>query len=77
MSEGKHRRDLVEPEGVNSGSAEDLMGGAGRHVRPGGHPERSEQAEESPPGPEVVRTPWAESRAGEPSLEQSREEGAS
>jgi hypothetical protein len=76
MSEGKHRRDLVEPEGVNSGSAEDLMGGAGRQVRPGGDPSRSEQAESTPPGPKVVRPPWDEHDAGTPSLEQSREEGA-
>jgi hypothetical protein len=69
-------RSLVEPEGVNSGSAKDLMGGAEADARPGGNPSRSGQAEAAPSGPTVVQPPWDEHDEDAPSLEQSREEGA-
>ncbi|HEY2831486.1 MAG TPA: hypothetical protein VGJ14_03610 [Sporichthyaceae bacterium] len=76
MSEGKHRRDLVEPEGVNSGSTSDLLRGAEQDARPGGDASGSEQAESTSACVNVVRPPWDSHDAGAPSLQQSREEGA-
>jgi hypothetical protein len=68
------RRGLTEPEGVDSGSARDLMDGAGANVRPGGHPDRVEDVKGT--DPPVVVPPWDHHDPDAPSLEQSREEGA-
>ncbi|HEY3603939.1 MAG TPA: hypothetical protein VGL04_04660 [Sporichthyaceae bacterium] len=68
------RRDLTEPEGVNSGSARDLLDGADADVRPGGHPDQVEDAKRAEPS--VVQPPWDRHDPDAPSLEQSREEGA-
>jgi hypothetical protein len=70
------RQNLVEPEGVNSGSAKDLLGGKERDPRPGGDPSRAAQGEAAPSDPAVVQPPWDEHDEDAPSLEQSREEGA-
>jgi hypothetical protein len=67
------RRGLTEPEGVNSGSAHDLLDGADADVRPGGDPTRVEDITNDP---QVVAPPWDEHDPDAPSLEQSREEGA-
>jgi hypothetical protein len=69
------RRDLTEPEGVNSGSARDLLDGADADVRPGGHPDRVED-DAKRTDPPVVQPPWDHHDADAPSLDQSREEGA-
>ena len=73
---GEGRSSLVAPEGVNSGSARNQLGGAELDARPGGDPSRSAQSDSAPPGPPVVRPPWDQHDEDAPSPAQSREEGA-
>lgn len=76
------REDLVEPEGVNAGSAESTAESpetGGGDVVDGGHPERAaDQVEESeaPDAAEIVDAPFGRRDPDAPSLEQSVEEGA-
>jgi hypothetical protein len=76
---GNHKQDLVEPEGVNAGSA-DSAGEAGPEprgdVRSGGHPERADDQAERHQENEIVDAPFLPRDPDAPSLEQSVEEGA-
>ncbi|MBA3744933.1 hypothetical protein [Sporichthya sp.] len=71
-------RDLVEPEGVNAGSADSTAEGGTPHgeVRPGGHPERAEAQVDRTENDEIVDAPFQPRDPNAPSLEQSVEEGA-
>lgn len=74
---------LVEPEGVNAGSAESTVESAAgapanrptADLRRGGRPaDAAEQAGWAPGRDQVVVSPWAHLDPGAPSLEQSAEE---
>ena len=72
------KRDLIEPEGVNAGSADSTAEGEPPRgdVRAGGHPElAAEQADRREDDP-IVDQPFMPRDATAPSLEQSVEEGA-
>lgn len=75
--EGKER-DLIEPEGVNAGSARSTAEGP-RHagdVTHGGHPERADDQAGRHDDDQIVDVPFMPTDPGAPSLEQSSEEGA-
>lgn len=73
-----NERDLIEPEGVNAGSARSTAEGPepGGDVTHGGHPERADDQAGRHEDPEIVDAPFLPRDPGAPSLEQSREEGA-
>lgn len=76
---GERKRDLVEPEGVNAGSAESAAESApapGDDVRSGGHVERADDQAERSENVEIVDAPFMPRDPSAPSLEQSVEEGA-
>ena len=72
--------DLVEPEGVNAGSANSTAEGPTTNprgdVRSGGHPERADEQAEGSEDDVVVDAPFMPRDPSAPSLEQSVEEGA-
>lgn len=70
--------NLIEPEGVNAGSADSAAEGADPHgdVRSGGHPERAADQADRSEDDEIVDQPFQPRDPGAPSLEQSEEEGA-
>jgi hypothetical protein len=70
--------NLIEPEGVNSGSADSTAEGAEPHgdVRGGGEPERAEEQADRTEEDEIVDQPFMPRDPTAPSLEQSVEEGA-
>ena len=72
------KKDLVEPEGVNAGSADSTAEGPEPHgdVRSGGHAERAGQEDDRPEADEIVDAPFQPRDPDAPSLEQSVEEGA-
>ena len=76
---GDGERDLIEPEGVNAGSA-DSAAEAGpapdSDVRSGGHAERADDQAERSEDDEIVDAPFMPRNPSAPSLEQSVEEGA-
>jgi hypothetical protein len=73
-----HKKDLVEPEGVNAGSAESATEEAPRpgDVRPGGHAERADEQAERTEEDLIVDAPFQPRDPDAPSLELSVEEGA-
>lgn len=73
-----NQRDLIEPEGVNAGSADSTVEGDEVHVdvRSGGHPEWAEQQADRTEDDEIVDQPFMPRDPAAPSLEQSKEEGA-
>jgi hypothetical protein len=76
---GEHERDLVEPEGVNAGSAHSAAEAApppDDDVRSGGHPERADEGAERSEDDEIVDAPFMPRDPAAPSLEQSVDEGA-
>ena len=72
------KKDLIEPEGVNAGSAKSTAEGATPHgdVRAGGHPERADEQADLTAEDQIVDAPFQPRDPGAPSLEQSVEEGA-
>ncbi len=72
------KRDLIEPEGVNAGSADSATEGAPPRgdVRSGGHAERAEDQDEDTEADEIVDAPFQPRDPDAPSLELSIEEGA-
>jgi hypothetical protein len=76
---GADKRNLVEAEGVNAGSAESAAEAApppDEDVRSGGHPERADDQAERSEDAEIVDAPFVPRDPSAPSLEQSVEEGA-
>lgn len=75
---GERSKDLIEPEGVNAGSADFTVEGAAPRgdVRAGGHPERAEAQADRTEDAEIVDAPFQPRDRDAPSLEQSVEEGA-
>jgi len=71
--------NLIEPEGVNAGSADSTAEGdeVTGDVRSGGHPERAEDQDDLTEQGEIIDQPFLPRDATAPSLEQSKEEGAS
>lgn len=71
-------RNLVEPEGVNAGSAKSTVEGDAPHgdVRSGGHPEQAEEQADRTEDDAIVDAPFLPRDPSAPSLEQSVEEGA-
>ena len=73
------KRDLVEPEGVNAGSADSTAEGAltpDEDVRSGGHAEWADDQAERSEENIIVDQPFRSRDEDGPSLEQSVEEGA-
>lgn len=72
------RSNLIEPEGVNAGSADSTAEGETPHgdVRSGGHPERADEQADRHEDDEIVDAPFQPRDPSAPSLEQSVEEGA-
>jgi len=76
---GERKRDLVEPEGVNAGSAQSTAESApapDEDVRAGGHVEWADDQAERSEDDEIVDAPFMPRDPTAPSLEQSVEEGA-
>lgn len=75
----ERKRDLIEPEGVNAGSADSTAEGGpapDADVRAGGHVERADDQAERTEDDEIVDAPFMPRIPSAPSLEQSVEEGA-
>lgn len=70
--------NLIEPEGVNAGSADSTTEGdlPPGDVRGGGEPERAEEQAGRSEEDEIVDQPFMPRDPTAPSLEQSVEEGA-
>lgn len=70
--------NLIEPEGVNAGSADSTAEGEVPHgdVRGGGDPERAEEQADRSEEAEIIDQPFMPRDPAAPSLEQSEEEGA-
>lgn len=70
--------NLIEPEGVNAGSADSTAEGKVPHgdVRGGGKPERAEEQADRSEEDEIIDQPFMPRDPAGPSLEQSVEEGA-
>ncbi len=70
--------NLIEPEGINAGSADSTAEGDSEHgdVRAGGHPERAAEQAGRSEDDEIVDQPFLPRDPSAPSLEQSEEEGA-
>ena len=76
---GEHKRDLIEPEGVNAGSADSTAEGESapvEDVRSGGHVEWADDQAERSEENIIVDQPFRSRDEAGPSLEQSVEEGA-
>ena len=73
-----NKRDLIEPEGVNAGSARSTAEAPRPHgdVTRGGHPERADDQADRREDAEIVDAPFMPRDPDAPSLEQSVEEGA-
>jgi hypothetical protein len=70
--------NLIEPEGVNAGSADSTVEGEVPHgdVRGGGEPDRAEEQAERSEEDVIVDQPFMPRDPTAPSLDQSVEEGA-
>lgn len=70
--------NLIEPEGVNAGSADSTAEGElpQGDVRGGGHVERAEEQAEQGEETQIVDQPFMPRDPTAPSLDQSVEEGA-
>lgn len=78
-TDGHGRDDLVEPEGVNAGSAKssaEATPPTSGDPTLGGHPERAAEQADPDDSAEVVDAPFEPRDPAAPSLEQSIEEGA-
>ncbi len=70
--------NLIEPEGVNAGSADSTAEGEPPEgdVRAGGHPERADEQADQGEENLIVDQPFMPRHPDAPSLDQSVEEGA-
>ncbi len=76
---GEHKQDLIEPEGVNAGSADSTAESGpapDADVRSGGHPERAAEQADRTEEDQIIDQPFLPRDADAPSLQQSVEEGA-